>query len=311
MLNLISSSLNPFSLAFRQGGINGKWGLWLYINGNDFLVNPETLAKTIGQWGDFPNIFFHEFLYNGEPLPLPFRNLRIREAPWTAPSFVWELEAEDGRSMPLSFDKRDYMETVYEALKALYCFHVINGQDVVYDISLGDLEELFTNSLTKARRGILMVTRWYHVPQEEQAEWNDLDLRLPVEPFQAVVDGFDKLVLRIGGRTCSMSLEDMSPDEFRHNLEHLVFHDNTSFGWVELYAPGTRFTISLQREWLSSGLGDRPVLMIHEEVPSGLIGFCYESEVVSALAKAFRKRYPGRSLGGPLKGLLSIFQGQS
>ena len=76
-----SSPFNSFTLAFRQGGTEDRWGIWFSIGRNDFLVNPEVLAETIAVRGEFPGIFRQEYLDDYLPFPLPFKQLRIAEMP--------------------------------------------------------------------------------------------------------------------------------------------------------------------------------------------------------------------------------------
>ena len=57
-----------FTLAFRQGGVNRKWGLWFSLGANDFLVNPEVLAKTLAEGG--VRGYRKEWNLNGETITL-------------------------------------------------------------------------------------------------------------------------------------------------------------------------------------------------------------------------------------------------
>ena len=296
-----------FTLAFRQGGVNRKWGLWFSLGANDFLVNPEVLAKTLSSGGRFTNIFFRDYLDGCMLLPLSFKKLIIRDDPWNVPSYKWELDGVDGSTLALSFDRVEYIKTIYEALRALYQFQLIDGRDTAYKIM--DLGHWVTESLVDARRRIsLAVGEIQNSPNQE--DWTGLDLSLPVESFVASLDEADMLTLHIGSRSYMLSLLEIVAEEFRHNLEHLIFHDRTSITWEDPYCNWMEKAIELKRQSIHLLSNERPVLLVTEEEGLGgnFTGFCDEAEVVLALAEVFQQRYPGSSLGEPLENRLSTLR---
>lgn len=251
-----------FTLSFRQGGANHKWGLWFSLGANDFLVNPEVLAKTISSGGRFTNIFFREYLDNCVPLPLPFKKLIIRNDPWNAPSYNWELEGVDGSTLALSFDRVEYIKTSYEALRSLFRFQVIDGRDAAYEVM--DLAQWVTGCLADARHRIgFAVEQIQNSPRQE--EWAGLDLSLPVERFSASLNEAHMLTLGIGSRSYMLSLLEIVAEEFRHNLEHLIFHDRTSITWEDPYCNWMEKAIELKRQSIHLLSNERPVLLVTEE----------------------------------------------
>lgn len=296
-----------FTLAFRQGGANYEWGLWLSLGANDFLVNPEVLAQTISSSGKFPNIFFRDYLDSCEPLPLPFKELTIHDEPWNATSYNWALEGLDGSILALSFDRVEYIKTTYEALRELYHFHIIDGRNTTYKVV--DQEHWITECLVEARCRISFVVEQIQ-NSANQEDWTKLDLSLPVESFTASVDNAKMLTLYIGSRSYMLSLLEILAEEFRHNLEHLIFHDTTSITWEDPYCNWMEKTIALKRQSIHLLSNERPVLLVMEEEGLGgnFTGFCDEAEVVLALAAVFQQRYPDSSLGEPLEHKLSALR---
>lgn len=307
--NLPSSSLNPFNLAFRQGGAANKWGLWLHIGGNDLLVNPEALADTLVSCGDFPYIFIPESPgEEWDDAPLPFRNLSIRDVPWLAASYLWRLESNDGSSLLLSFGLREYIMATYKGLRDIYRFCVLGllAQETAYETETDPEFDLWlARCLAGARRKIsLAVEQFLRAGIEE--DWTELDLHLSLQPFHAAVDPVGQVTIQIGCREERLSLWETPPEEFRHNLEHLLFHRRTSFSWKES-SDFTR-TLELSRETVSLLPDEEPVLMVYEEIPDGIVGFCRERDVVLALARVFQDYYPDDSIGDPLENRIRTLQ---
>lgn len=305
-----SSPFNSFTLAFRQGGTEGRWGIWFSVGRNDFLVNPDVLVETIAVRGEFPGIFCQEYLDDYLPFPLPFKQLRIAEMPWLVPWYCWELEPKDGgEPLSFSFGRKEYIRTSWVAIRDLFRFCVTEYQDTAYGEEPGQ-ELRIARALVQARRSVSFVVEQFGQMADQGDYWKDLDLSLPVDPFKVTSDAAGDMTLDIAGRGLTLSLWQTPPSEFRHNLEHLVFHDSTIFRWEDSCS-GTMRAVTLERQRVFLLPDEDPVLLIYEEDWSGFVGFCLERDVIPALAEAFRKRYPKSGIGGPLRGLLRVLQARS
>lgn len=298
--NLPPSSLNPFPFAFRRGGSEGRWGLWFSLGGTDLLVNPDVLPELVCSSGDFPRAFIPQCVDDYLTVELPFEKLSIRDLPWMAPSYMWKLCGHDGSSLLLPFDRETYLRAILGGIRDLYRFCVTERRGDGHSAYLSpDREDsLLGGILVETIRGICFVTEQLGA---DPGEWG-LDLSLPVEPFCALLDEASHLHVSIAERGWTAAMWTDAPEGFRHDLEHLVYHEETSLS-LDDECGSSEFSPTLQlRRVLIPGQQDGdPVLLVgQKDGPGPFAGFCYEREVIQALAEVFRLRFPDSPLGEPL-----------
>lgn len=307
---LSNYSFSPVPFSFRQSGKEGKWGIWFAPEeGLELLIDPSSLCESLYENGCFSHFFLPE-KRDGSETPL-VESIFIEDPPCVAETYIWEIRKEELFGVSFTFVRDEYILAVAGALHALYRHAVIEGKESIYRDEYEEIAR-YVKSLRGAAPDYLF--------DDIRKRKFQKALRLPVEPFHARMLPGLRMSLSINGREQSFSLAGMGPDRFRHELEHLVFHDCTTFdpdesgihdlvvGCADFNGPlswGLEFI--LHRVAPVDMLREDPVLTVtlrslmpnYENKP--IVGFCREKEVLTALAEVFRERYPKASLGRALK----------
>lgn len=296
-------SVNPVPFSFRQGGKDGKWGIWCTLGEDlELLINPLRLCESLDENGIFSNFFLSEGPDRSE-LP-PIGDLYIEDPPCVAETYIWEFRKHDFSGVALSFERDEYILGVLDALQTLYRHAVINGKETAYLDNEG-----FARRLLHAR-----ATSSEYLDNDIRKKKSQKRLRLPVEPFRAALGDGWRMTLGIGGRERTFFLADVKPDLFRHELEHLVFHDETSLYLKEppcftkesdTWLDGDGWEVVLKRVPPIWELREESILFITLRTSNTpeepIVGFCHEADVLRSLYGVFRERYPKASLGHVLK----------
>ena len=99
---LSNLSFSPVPFSFRQGGKEGKWGIWCtFDEGSDLLVDPRCLCETLDENGLFSNFFIPE--EPGSPESLPVEDIHIEDPPCVAETYIWEIPLEGHTGIALHF----------------------------------------------------------------------------------------------------------------------------------------------------------------------------------------------------------------
>ncbi len=296
-------SVNPLPFSFRQGGKDGKWGIWCTLGEDlELLINSLHLCESLDENGLFSHFFLPEGPDRSE-LP-PIENLFIEDPPCVAETYIWEFRKNEFSGVALSFERDEYILGTLDALQALYRHAVIDGKETAYLDNEG-----FAQRLLHAR-----ATSSEYLDNDIRKKKFQKRLRLPVEPFHATLGEGSRMTLGIGGRERTFSLADVKPDLFRHELEHLVFHDETSFYLEEppcsikesdIWLDGDGWKVFFQRVPFIWELREESILFITLCKPNTpddcIVGFCHEADVLKSLCGVFRERYPKVSIGQALK----------
>lgn len=266
------------------------------------LINPSSLCKSLYDNG----CFSHFFLPEKWDETLPVENIYIEDPAGVAETYTWEIPKGKIGGVSLIFEWKEYIMGVLNALQALYRRAAIDGNETAYH---GDNVD-FARYLLRARG----TTEDYLFNNSQKRKFRKV-LRIPVEPFQAKKGPGLLMNLGISGRELTFSLIHMGPDQFRHELEHLVFHDETTFSLDELgdlveggglcWVERAGWKVSLERICHVWGLKEEAIILVslypYDDPQKPIVGFCREKEVLEALAAIFRELYPKCSLGHALK----------
>ena len=294
---LSNLSFSPVPFSFRQGGKEGKWGIWCTFDEDSGLLgDPRCLCETLDENGLFSNFFIPE--EPGSPESLPVEDIHIEDPPCVAETYIWEIPLEGHTGIALHFVEDEYILAVLTALQALYRHSVMEGKETAY---IRD-HSSFARYLLHAREA----SSDYLFDKKRMRKFQKL-LRLPLEPFHAEMGPGLRMTMGVGDREKTFMLADTDPDAFRHEMEHLVFHDETSLFLSDppvLHKESGLFLDGDTHEIVFKRVTGVPILFIYLRSPYYLeektFGFCREKEALSALAAVFRERYPKQSLGHAL-----------
>lgn len=299
-------TFNSIPFSFRRGGADGKWGIWLdYDDDVELLVSPGALAETLAGRGVFPHFILNQDPWGDRPLPIEI--LFIEDIPSVAETYIWRLRAPGGDfGREIRFPRIKYIEGVLKALRDLYEHLVIAKKDSAYLDEGIHAAECFLLCRDN-NQDYLLGSAAFKKAREL--------LSLPIEAFETHLLERDDFTLKVGGRTVRLNLSEVNADEFRHDLEHLLFRDETSLFLRGADRPdpengtlpgcGNRELVIRRTRPLEWEEGEDAVLLYLRSVDAEgipIAGFCREEEVLSSLCALFLERFPGLPIGHPLRG---------
>ena len=266
-------------LAFRKGGMSSRMGIWFSYRDKDLLVDPVTLAASLEGYKRWHGFFVPEFGESGGGLP----DLEYTEHDPVMGDYDWRFN--DGWSLlPLTWEQTFYESAVVKSICALYEHAVVFSRETAY--GPGNVQYI-ARSVTR-----LLAIDYAHSVLK--------DISFEVESFRtAFVSGKNKISVGFGDcRQVFFDSSKASRNALLHDLEHMVYHDETTLHFPEQkvgYMSGTGY-VHLKRivvpndgsfpDWLR---GRRLMLVSAQGIDPmaddivSIAAVCDESEVLASL----------------------------
>ena len=267
-------------LGFRRGGNAGLLGIWFSFCGKDYLVNPLRLAFSLSAWQNVEYFFCRE---NGN-WPT-FQVTRTAEDPVSG-DFIWEFNLEQTRRTWMYWDKNDYIRKVATSLSALYEYVV-----------RGEKGSAYAGSTTL----ILTALEMMLVSLKDCRLLPSIHLPIVVEPFSAQFERGQGLSISIGGRNILLPSIHEDPYALRHDLEHIVFHEETSISLTGPQDETCILSIRIPECQKSNNLPETlrgknwvavSAHFINDLEDLEIAGFCDEQQVLSSLYGTLIEAFP-------------------
>lgn len=207
-------NVSEFALKYSQGGLNGKFGIWLKTNKVDLLINPIDLADSLHADEHTPVEFYDFASIDGSldyglmmKLSMTISNVQLTVASFVEPvSWEWTIA------------RNNYQQAVSDALTAFYQ-DMFMDKPTVYGNSI-DFKKLKTVAVQLKTSNLFASVYRKTI--------NDIT----VEQFSLNFKGYDtcdiKYSAKIGNREVESYLSDWSTDfdRLRYQMEGLIFNTN-------------------------------------------------------------------------------------
>lgn len=287
----------PIPLDFRKGGKDGLLGIWFSFDGEDYLVNPLRLAFSLSGWQNVEFFFCRDS--GGHHANWPsFQVTRTDEDPVSG-DFIWTFNLDQTTCPWIFWERHSYIRKVATSLTMLYEYVVRGEKGSAYAGSSALILTALEMMLVSLKDCRLLPS--IHLP-------------IVVEPFSARFERGQGLSISIGGRNILLPSIHEDPYALRHDLEHIVFHEETS---ISLTGPQNetgiltiRIPECLEGRYLPNTLRGKHWVAISAHYLNDfedleIAGFCDEKQVIFSLYDAFVKAFPKAVRCRPIEAYLT------